>query len=68
MSKNLAAHLVSKNKRPLEVKAAPYTAPGPKEIVVKNGAVAINPVGRTTYPARFLASYVWDFGRLGKHH
>ena len=29
---------------PLEVKEAPYTSPAANEIVVKNGAVAINPV------------------------
>lgn len=29
---------------PLEVKPAPYTSPGKNEIVIKNGAVAINPV------------------------
>ena len=45
MSKNLAAYLVSKKKIPLEVKSAPYTTPGPNEIVIQNGAVAINPLG-----------------------
>ncbi|KAK6953539.1 hypothetical protein Daesc_005844 [Daldinia eschscholtzii] len=41
---NHAAYLVSPRARPLEVKPAPYTAPGPEEIVVKNGAIAVNPV------------------------
>ena len=31
-------------KQPLSVREAPYTRPLPNEIVVKNGAVAINPV------------------------
>jgi NADPH:quinone reductase-like Zn-dependent oxidoreductase len=35
---------MNKSGKPLEVKAAPYTPPGEKMIVVKNGAVAINPV------------------------
>ncbi|MCJ1475381.1 hypothetical protein MMC13_004043 [Lambiella insularis] len=29
---------------PLEVKSAPYTAPGENQIVVKNNAIAVNPV------------------------
>jgi len=41
---NSAAWLVAEKQTPLEVKSAPYTSPGPNEIVVKNGAVAINPV------------------------
>ncbi|KAL8720570.1 MAG: hypothetical protein Q9225_002589 [Loekoesia sp. 1 TL-2023] len=44
MPSNTAAWLPSKSARPLEVKSAPYTSPGDNEIVVKNGAVAINPV------------------------
>ncbi|KAI1097905.1 GroES-like protein [Jackrogersella minutella] len=38
---NQAAFLVAA-KTPLEVKEAPYTPPGPNELVVKNHAVAIN--------------------------
>ncbi|KAI1770194.1 zinc-binding oxidoreductase CipB [Hypoxylon cercidicola] len=41
---NRAAYLVTTRARPLEVRPAPYTAPGPNEIVVKNGAIAVNPV------------------------
>ena len=41
---NQAAWLTGTKVKPLEVKTAPYTSPGPNEIVVKNGAVAINPV------------------------
>ena len=44
MPSNQAAWLSSKSARPLEVKSAPYTPPGANEIVVKNHAVAINPL------------------------
>lgn len=43
MPKNEAAWLVARH-QPLAVKAAPYPEPGPGEIVVRNHAVAINPV------------------------
>jgi NADPH:quinone reductase-like Zn-dependent oxidoreductase len=42
-SKNQAAYLV-KAGTPLEVKDAPMPTAGPGEIVVKNAAVAINPL------------------------
>lgn len=41
---NTAAWLPAKSVKPLQVGPAPYTAPGADEIVIKNGAVAINPV------------------------
>ncbi|KAH6658939.1 zinc-binding oxidoreductase CipB [Truncatella angustata] len=41
---NHAAYLAGAKVRPFEVKTAPYTPPGPNEIVIKNGAVAVNPV------------------------
>ncbi|KAH8700255.1 zinc-binding oxidoreductase [Talaromyces proteolyticus] len=41
---NNAAWLTAKNAHPLKVGPAPYTPPGPREIVVRNHAVAINPV------------------------
>lgn len=44
MPTNTAAYLVGKQVKPPVVKAAPYTPPGVHEIVVKNHAVAINPV------------------------
>ncbi len=44
MPSNTAAWLDSPKQTPLEVKPAPYTNPQDHEIVVKNGAVAINPV------------------------
>ncbi len=43
MPTNTAAWFVAKQDK-LEVKPAPYTAPGAAEIVVRNHAVAINPV------------------------
>lgn len=44
MPSNTAAWLTAQKARPLEVKPAPYTAPGENEVVIKNGAVALNPV------------------------
>ena len=41
---NSAAWLPAKCVKPLQVGPAPYTPPGPGQIVVKNGAVAFNPV------------------------
>ena len=44
MPSNRAAWLVTKDSKTLEVKSAPYTSPGMNQIVVKNRAVAVNPV------------------------
>ncbi|KAJ5752265.1 Polyketide synthase enoylreductase [Penicillium odoratum] len=44
MPSNRAAWLTAKSVRPLEVKTAPYTSPSTNEIVIKNGAIAVNPV------------------------
>ncbi|KAK9235659.1 putative alcohol dehydrogenase [Lipomyces kononenkoae] len=44
MPSNTAAWITAKQAKPLVVKSAPYTPPRENEIVVKNGAVAINPV------------------------
>lgn len=41
---NHAAYLTGPKQRPLEVRPAPYTPPGPEEIVIRNHAVAINPL------------------------
>ncbi|KAJ9143341.1 Zinc-binding alcohol dehydrogenase domain-containing protein cipB [Pleurostoma richardsiae] len=40
---NQAAWIPAKKVKPLQVGDAPYTPPGPGEMVVKNGAVAVNP-------------------------
>ena len=44
MPSNIAAWLPAQRVRPLEVKSAPYTHPDENEIVIKNGAVALNSV------------------------
>jgi hypothetical protein len=44
MSINQAAWITEVKGRPLKVDAAPYTKPGPGQIIIKNAAVAINPV------------------------
>ena len=44
MPSNTAAWLTAAKANPLEVKSAPYTSPHENEIVIKNGAVAVNPV------------------------
>ncbi|WYZ35948.1 hypothetical protein EsH8_X_000595 [Colletotrichum jinshuiense] len=44
MPTNQAAWLTAKKAKPLEIKPAPYTPPGENEIVIRNRAVAINPV------------------------
>lgn len=44
MPSNAAAWLTEPKERPFKVQPAPYTPPGPNEVVIKNGAVAINPV------------------------
>ncbi|KAL8933021.1 MAG: hypothetical protein Q9216_006559 [Gyalolechia sp. 2 TL-2023] len=44
MTSNSAAWVVGEKVKPLEVKTAPYTLPGDNEILVKNAAVAVNPV------------------------
>ncbi|KAK6384837.1 hypothetical protein LTS17_002400 [Exophiala oligosperma] len=41
---NQAAYLFEKNATPLQVRSAPYTSPGPDEIVIRTHAVAVNPV------------------------
>ncbi|OCL03635.1 oxidoreductase [Glonium stellatum] len=43
MPTNTAVWLTSPTSKSLEVKSAPYTSPGRNELVIKNGAVAINP-------------------------
>lgn len=44
MPSNAAAWLTASKATPLVVKSAPHTSPGENEIVIKNGAVAINPI------------------------
>jgi NADPH:quinone reductase-like Zn-dependent oxidoreductase len=44
MPENQAAWLNASKAYPLEVRSAPYTSPAANEIVIKNRAVAINPI------------------------
>lgn len=44
MASNQAAWLTDKAAYPVEVKSAPYTPPGENKIVVRNSAIAINPI------------------------
>lgn len=44
MPTNQATWLTAKSVRPLAVGKAPYTAPGENQLVVKNHAIAINPI------------------------
>jgi len=58
MPKNEAAWVVAQGK-PLEVKDAPYTEPAAGEILVKNHAVAVNPVDwMIPYLGRLLFSWI----------
>lgn len=58
MSLNRAAYLVGKKSPPLVVKSAPYTSPGPNEVVVKNHAVAVNPIDNIL-PVQADLAYPW---------
>ncbi|MBU2664003.1 zinc-binding alcohol dehydrogenase family protein [Actinoplanes bogorensis] len=57
MPTNAAAWIPARNRR-LEVGPAPYPTPGPDEIVVRNHAVAVNPVDWVIQVAGRLA-YMW---------
>lgn len=57
--KNQAAWIVAKKAVPLKVGDAPYTAPGTGQIVVRNGAVGINPFDWVLeYQGAILASHL----------
>ena len=58
MSSNKAAWLVAEKTSPLEIGPAPYYEPKEEQILVKNAAVAINPVDyNVQYHAGFPVSY-----------
>ena len=44
MPSNTAAYLVPNPSKHLEIKEAPYTKPAPNQVVIRNRAVAVNPV------------------------
>lgn len=78
MPSNSAAWLMAEKATPLEVKSAPYTSPGENEIVVRNGALALNPVdfarqllGKdlfsfTTYPCIMGSDIAGEVVEVGK--
>ncbi|OJJ50607.1 hypothetical protein ASPZODRAFT_126499 [Penicilliopsis zonata CBS 506.65] len=59
MPTNNAAWLNKPKGTPLVVKSAPYTSPGEDEIVVKNGAVAINPIDWVLQASGTTLMYSW---------
>ncbi|KAH8704801.1 chaperonin 10-like protein [Talaromyces proteolyticus] len=57
--KNQAAWIPAKKVVPFKISSAPYTRPGPGQIVIKNGAVGINPFDWILqYQASLLASHL----------
>ena len=61
---NQAAWYVAASQRPLEVKSAPYPAPSPHDVVIKNAAIAINPID---YKLQRFPFFPIDFpGLLGE--
>jgi NADPH:quinone reductase-like Zn-dependent oxidoreductase len=77
MPPNQAAWIMQKNGTPMVVKSAPYPTPKANEIVIKNAAVAINPMdwmlqlmgnlafGWITYPAIFGADMTGEVTQVG---
>ncbi|KAL9639048.1 MAG: hypothetical protein Q9164_001183 [Protoblastenia rupestris] len=78
MPSNTAAWLSAQKSRPLEVKSSFYTPPGENEVVVKNGALALNPVdwarqamgdalfSWTTYPCIMGSDVAGEVVEVGK--
>ena len=65
MPSNAAAWIIEEKSKPFQVKEAPYPTPGPTEILVKNGAVAVNPVDwklqdRAMFPVKYPAIFGMD--------
>ncbi len=54
MPTNSAAWITEAKAKPLVVKEAPYSSPGPDEVLIKNFAVAINPVDWKIQAYNFL--------------
>lgn len=55
---NQAAWLVAPGQYPLEVKPAPYTQPDSKQMVIRNHAVAINPMD---WAKQFVGDKKWEW-------
>ncbi|KAJ5880495.1 chaperonin 10-like protein [Penicillium subrubescens] len=63
MGKNQAAWLTGAGAYPFAVKDGPRPTPGPSEIVIKNAAVAINPVDwKIQTHGRYLSTYPFILG------
>ncbi|KAK0509739.1 hypothetical protein JMJ35_008133 [Cladonia borealis] len=63
MASNTAAWITAAKSKPFEVKDAPFWTPAENEILVKNHAVAINPIdGSLQSFARFPLNYPTIFG------
>ncbi|KUL83203.1 hypothetical protein ZTR_10004 [Talaromyces verruculosus] len=63
MSFNQAAWINSAGEKPLTVGAAPMPKPGPRDIVIKNAVVAINPVDwKIQDHGRYLSTYPFILG------
>ncbi len=54
MPTNSAAWITEAKGKPLVVKEAPYSSPGPDEVLIKNSAVAVNPVDWKIQDYNFL--------------
>ncbi|KAL8833554.1 MAG: hypothetical protein Q9170_004209 [Blastenia crenularia] len=59
MPPNEAAYLTGLKVHPLKVREAPYTSAGEHEVVIKNGAVAVNPVDWILQYAGNSMLYQW---------
>jgi NADPH:quinone reductase-like Zn-dependent oxidoreductase len=57
---NQAAWLSASSKRPLEVQSAPYTSPAANELVVKNAAIAVNPM---EWSKQVMGNYIFEWIR-----
>lgn len=58
MSTNTAAYITAAKARPLEVRSAPMGEPGENQILIRNHALAINPID---YKIQDLALYPLDY-------
>ncbi|KAE8373894.1 GroES-like protein [Aspergillus bertholletiae] len=64
MTQNQAAWIMGSAEHPFNIQDAPYPTPGPGEVVIKNAAVAINPVDWKiqTYGAPWLGKWPFILG------